>query len=58
MFCGGIRAERNLIETASLHLAHRWYLGYALDEPLSSTRSSAASARASGCRASAASSSA
>jgi transposase len=22
------------VETASLHLAHRWYLGYALDEPL------------------------
>jgi hypothetical protein len=22
------------VETASLNLAHRWYLGYALDEPL------------------------
>jgi transposase len=30
----GLRSERKLIETASLHLAHRWYLGYALDEPL------------------------
>jgi transposase len=30
----GIRSERQLIATASLHLAHRWYLGYALDEPL------------------------
>lgn len=26
--------ERKLVETASLHLAHRWYLGYALDEEL------------------------
>jgi hypothetical protein len=26
--------ERQLIETASLNLAHRWYLGNALDEPL------------------------
>jgi hypothetical protein len=30
----GIRSERKLIETASLNLAHRWYLGYALDEEL------------------------
>jgi len=30
----GIRSDRQLIETASLHLAHRWYLGYALDEDL------------------------
>jgi transposase len=30
----GIRAERQLIETARLNLAHRWYLGYALDEDL------------------------
>jgi transposase len=28
----GIRSERKRIETASLNLAHRWYLGYALDE--------------------------
>jgi transposase len=34
MFFEGIRSERQLIETASLNLAHRWYLGYALDEPL------------------------
>jgi hypothetical protein len=34
MFFEGIRSERKLIETANLHLAHRWYLGYALDEPL------------------------
>jgi transposase len=34
MFFEGIRSERQLIETASLHLAHRWYLGYALDEAL------------------------
>ena len=30
----GIRSERKLIETTSLNLAHRWYLGYALDETL------------------------
>src|SRR4051794_28386290 len=34
MFFEGIRSERQLIETASLHLAHRWYLGYTLDEAL------------------------
>jgi transposase len=34
MFFEGLRSERRLIETASLHLAHRWYLGYALDEQL------------------------
>jgi transposase len=34
MFFEGIRSERKLVETASLHLAHRWYLGYALDEAL------------------------
>jgi transposase len=34
MFFEGLRSERTLIETASLHLAHRWYLGYALDESL------------------------
>jgi transposase len=34
MFFEGIRSERQLIETASMNLAHRWYLGYALDEPL------------------------
>jgi transposase len=34
MFFEGIRSERKLIETASLNLTHRWYLGYALDEIL------------------------
>jgi transposase len=34
MFFEGIRSERRLIETVNLNLAHRWYLGYALDEVL------------------------
>ena len=34
MFFEGIRSERQLIAMASLNLAHRWYLGYALDEAL------------------------
>src|SRR5436190_7970960 len=34
LFFEGIRSERQLVETASLNLAHRWYLGYALDEEL------------------------
>jgi transposase len=34
MFFEGIRSERQLIQMASLNLAHRWYLGYALDEEL------------------------
>ncbi len=34
MFFEGIRSERQLLEQASLNLAHRWYLGYHLDEPL------------------------
>jgi transposase len=34
MFFEGIRSERKLIETADLHVAHRWYLGYAFDESL------------------------
>jgi Transposase DDE domain/Transposase domain (DUF772) len=34
MFFEGIRSERQLVETASFNLAHRWYLGYDLDEPL------------------------
>jgi transposase len=34
LFFEGLRSERKLIETASLHLAHRWYLGYSLDERL------------------------
>jgi len=35
MFFEGIRSKRQLIETARLNLAHRWYQGYALDEALS-----------------------
>jgi transposase len=34
MFFEGLRSERKLIEIASLNLAHRWYLGYNVDEPL------------------------
>ena len=34
MFFEGIRSERHLLELASLNLAHRWYLGYPLDESL------------------------
>ena len=34
MFLEGIRSERQLIGHVSLNLAHRWYLGYRLDEPL------------------------
>ena len=34
MFFEGIRSERKLMDTAALHLAHRWYLGYRLDESL------------------------
>jgi transposase len=34
MFFEDIRSERQLTATASLNLAHRWYLGYALDEEL------------------------
>jgi transposase len=34
LFFEGLRSERQLVATASLHLAHRWYLGYALDESL------------------------
>jgi hypothetical protein len=30
----GIRSERQLVELANLNFAHRWYLGYHLDEPL------------------------
>src|SRR5438105_15555299 len=33
-FIEGIRSERQLIGAAGLNLAHLWYLGYALDEPL------------------------
>jgi Transposase DDE domain/Transposase domain (DUF772) len=34
MFFEGIRSERQLVELAGVNLAHRWYLGYALDEAL------------------------
>src|SRR3972149_11543373 len=30
----GITSERRLMETAQLNLAHHWFLGYDLDEPL------------------------
>lgn len=33
-FFEGITSERRLMETAQLNLAHHWYLGYDLDEPL------------------------
>ena len=33
-FFEGISSERRLMETAHLNLAHRWYLGYDLDESL------------------------
>jgi transposase len=34
LFFEGLRSERKLMDTVALHLAHRWYLGYHLDEPL------------------------
>jgi transposase len=34
LFFEGLRSERRLMETVALNLAHRWYLGYNLDEPL------------------------
>jgi transposase len=34
LFFEGCRSECHLIEQASLNLAHRWFLGYHLDEPL------------------------
>jgi hypothetical protein len=34
LFFEGLRSERQLMAVAALNLAHRWYLGYALDEPL------------------------
>jgi transposase len=33
-FFEGITSERRLMETAAMNLAHHWYLGYDLDEPL------------------------
>ena len=29
-----IRSERRLMETVNLNLAHRWFIGYDLDEPV------------------------
>ena len=34
LFFEGLRSERKLNRDSELHLAHRWYLGYALDEAL------------------------
>ena len=34
MFFEGLRSERQLMDTVSLNLAHRWYIGYDLDEPV------------------------
>jgi len=34
MFFEGIRSERQLMETVNLNLAHRWFIGYDLDEPV------------------------
>lgn len=34
LFFEGLRSERKLMDTVALNLAHRWYLGYHLDEPL------------------------
>ena len=33
-FFEGIRSERHLMETVNLNLAHRWFLGYDLDQPV------------------------
>ncbi len=32
MFFEGIRSERQLMATVTVNLAHRWYIGYDLDE--------------------------
>ena len=34
LFFEGLRSERQLMRTAALNLAHRWYLGYDLADPL------------------------
>jgi transposase len=34
MFFEGIRSERQLMEIVNLNLAHRWYIGYDLDEDI------------------------
>lgn len=33
-FFEGIRSERKLMENVNLNLAHRWFIGYDLDEPV------------------------
>src|SRR5687768_16893166 len=33
-FFEGIRSERKLMETVNLNLAHRWFIGYDIDEPV------------------------
>ncbi len=33
-FFESIRSERQLMETVNLNLAHRWFIGYDLDEPV------------------------
>lgn len=33
-FFEGIRSERQLMEAVNLNLAHRWFIGYDLDEPV------------------------
>ena len=33
-FFEGIRSERKLMEMVNLNLAHRWFIGYDLDEPV------------------------
>src|SRR5918912_24600 len=33
-FFEGIRSERKLVEMVNLNLAHRWFIGYDLDEPI------------------------
>src|SRR5258708_29574153 len=32
MFFEGIRSERQLMDTVNVNFAHRWYIGYDLDE--------------------------
>jgi transposase len=34
LFFEGIRSERRLMEIVNVNLAHRWYIGYDLDEPV------------------------
>src|SRR5258708_15671099 len=36
MFFEGIRSERQLMQTVNLNLAHRWFIGYDLDESVPS----------------------